>query len=566
MYAALAAASVYALVQLSIPLAFKYIFDVIIAEEKSLHKYTVAMVFLFAALLVRTGAAYLRTRLSAFVAFRSTADIRNALFAHLQKLSFSYFDRGRTGDIMSRITNDVVTLQNFILNSLEDFFIAPVMVTGGLIILFALNWVLASVVLFSSIAVALLLRIFGGALRRVNDSIQKLHAKMTGVLSEAISTIRVVQSFGREDEQVRRFNDVSEETLDELVRSWKYTAVLLPVVELVGFLAPFIIVFVNGWQMILGQSTFGDFLAVAGMGALVSNPLNKLSRVFVTLHQGTSAAARIFEVLDEPVEIADRPGAYALPEARGHIKFEHVDFQYGKSGDEVLRDFCLDVSPGQTVALVGGSGSGKTTVVNLIPRFYEASHGKISIDGHDITKVTLKSLRAQIGIVAQDNVLIHGTVRENIAYGRPGADNVEILEAARSAGAHQFIMEFPGGYDTIVGERGVTLSGGERQRIAIARALLKDPNILILDEATASMDTITEAKVQDALNKLMYGRTTIIVAHRLSTIRKADKIVVLKNGRIIEQGTHDELMAMRGEYAELQSLYGEDTGRAWRGG
>ncbi len=555
---ALTAAGFYALVTLSIPVLFKYIFDEIITKERDTTKYLAIMSIVFCALILRTIAQYFRTIFSAYVAFRTCTDLRNRLFKHLEYLNFSFFDKSRTGDLMSRITNDVITLQNVILNSLEDFFIAPVMVLGGLGILFYLNWILAVVVLGASLVVATLLKLFGGALRRVNDTIQKLIAEVTSVLSESIGTIRVVQSFGREEEKIKKFNDVSENALNELVKSWRYTAILLPSVEFIGFIAPFVIIFVIGLQMINGHSSFGDFLAVAGIGAIVSNPLNKLSRVFVTMHSGTSAADRIYHVLDTPIEIKDKPGAYELPEVDGLIVFESVSFEYNKD-EEVLRSFSMTVEPGQTIALVGGSGSGKTTVVNLIPRFYEGSHGKITIDGHDIRDVTIKSLRAQIGIVAQDNILVHGTIRENIAFGRPDADDVDILDAARSAGAHQFIMEFPKGYNTIVGERGTTLSGGQRQRIAIARALLKDPRILILDEATASMDTITEAKIQDALYKLMYGRTTIVVAHRLTTIKKADKIIVMKNGRIVEQGTHDELMAAGGEYCELQSLYGDET-------
>ncbi len=406
-----------------------------------------------------------------------------------------------------------------------------------------------------SIVVVLGLRVAGARLRKINQRIQDFTGELTGVLSEGLNVIRLTQSYNMEAQVSGHFHEVNRRTLRENLRAVRWLAALVASVEFIGLMAPLLFFAFLAFLIMKDQSTIGDVFLIVGLATMVASPLNKLSRVMASIQSAAAAVSRIYEILDTPREIVDVPGAEQLEVGDGRIVFEHVDFSY-RDGDGVLHDFSLQVQPGEVVALVGESGSGKTSVLHLLPRFYEPRRGAITIDGQDITRVTLKSLRDNVGLVSQDTILVHGTVRENICFGSPVTDELELIEAAKSANAHEFIMRLPRGYDTVVGERGAMLSGGERQRVAIARALLKDPRILLLDEATSALDSISEAIVQDALNKLMYGRTTLMVAHRLSTVRNADRIVVLESGRIREVGSHHELVEHRGYYYNLVKLQG----------
>jgi len=492
---------------------------------------------------------YNAERVSQSVAF----DLRNELFAKIQRLSFSYHDRNQTGQLMIRATDDVEKVRMFIAQGLLMTVQALVVLIAALIILFMTNAQLMLTLLpVLPLAMALFL-IFGRLTQPMFIKVQQKLSRLNTLLQENLAGIKVVKAFVREPQEQARFESSAEELMQQQIQVTRLFSFLFPVVFLLMNVGQVLILYFGGKQIIYGSMTLGQWQKFSLYLMFVFFPLGMLGMIINQMAQAGASAQRIFEILDAQSEVQDKPDAVELPPVTGHVAFENVTFRYFGSGEPVLKGVSFEALPGQTIALLGATGSGKSTIINLIPRFYDVTSGAVKIDGYDVRDVSLDSLRAQIGIVLQDTTLFGGTIRDNIAFGRPEASLDEVIAAAQAAAAHDFIMSFPDGYDTVVGERGTTLSGGQKQRIAIARALLMDPRILILDDSTSSVDLATEVQIQQALARLMKGRTSFVIAQRISTVRNADLILVLDKGRIVAQGTHPELMENSPIYAEIYS-------------
>jgi len=503
-----------------------------------------------------TGLGTIRTYIMSWLGNKVIFDLRTSAYEYLQRLSLSFYNKKETGRLMSRISYDTGNLQNFIVNGIQDFLMDVFMLIGISAFLFATNWRLAALTLIPIPTLIVGSVIFGKKMHMVYHKVWSRMASISAILADTIPGVRVVKAFVAEDREVDRFNSRNEEYFTSNMRAAKLSTVYFPIMGFATFAGGIIIRWFGGRDIITGNMTLGDLLLFMGYMWQFYGPVQGLTRLNHMLQMSAAAAERVFEILDAQPEVDDKKDAIELPAIRGDIKFENVVFSYDGEKN-ALDGVSFDVKAGQMVGLSGPSGGGKTTLINLIGRFYDATEGSITVDGHDVRDVKVKSLRDQIGIVLQDPFLFHGTIAENIAYSKPGASRAEMIAAAKAANAHDFIMKFPDGYDTMVGERGGGLSGGEKQRISIARAILKDPRILILDEATSSVDTETESLIQSAIERLVEGRTTFAIAHRLSTLRKADKLIILDEGEVVEMGTHNELLDNNGLYKRLVDLQSE---------
>ena len=498
--------------------------------------------------LLRGVFEFSQSYLMAGVGQRVIRDIRDHLYRHLQSLSLSFYMRHPTGVLMSRVTNDVGLMQASITDAvtglIKDIFAALFLVG----VVFYRDWKLALVALVAFPLAFWPIARFGRKLRRTSTRSQEVTGGLTSHLQETISGVKLVKAFGAEEYEVDRFASRNADLYRLSMKVVKVQALTSPLSEMFAGVGAAAVIFYGGYSVVNGISTPGNFFSFMTALFMLYEPIKRLSRINNVIQQGIAAATRVFEVLDTLPEVREKDGAPDLPPIRRGVEFSHVDFRYGEEGGNILKDVTFSVPTGTMVAIVGSSGAGKTTLVDLVPRFYDPQRGAILIDGTDIRDVSLSSLRSRIGIVSQHTILFNDSVRNNIAYGSPGASAEKVEEAARRANAHAFISRLADGYETVVGEQGLKLSGGERQRIAIARALLKDAPILILDEATSALDTESESVVQEALEYLMRGRTTFVIAHRLSTVRNADVIFVVEEGRIAESGRHDELLARESRY------------------
>ncbi|HMA60904.1 MAG TPA: ABC transporter ATP-binding protein [Halanaerobiales bacterium] len=532
-----------------VPWLFKFLIDdVLINGNEVILNYIAGGAILLYLLkgIFNYGQKYLISGMSQHV----VVDIRKDLYQHLQKLSLSFFERQRTGDLMSRITNDVNVIQNSLTHGLSNFILQPIMIIGIIGFLLYIDWKLALVSFIIIPLVSYAINKFGFKMRSISSRIQNEMSNVTNILQETLSAVRIVKAFNNEDKEIKKFSEANERTLQENLKGVQVEATITPIVEIIIALGSAAFLWYGGHKVLRGAMTTGELITFIGYIGLLVSPINILSRSYNRIQKGVGAAERIFKLLNIEEKVVEKDNAKKMPAIKGEVVFDEVDFSY-KNDEKVLKDINLKIKPGEMIAIVGHSGAGKSTLVNLIPRFYDVDSGEVRIDGINIKDVTLKSLRKQIGIVPQETFLFKGTIEENISYGVENKTRDEVIEAAKKANAHQFIQEFAQGYDTEVGERGVSLSGGQKQRISIARALLTEHKILILDEATSSLDLKSESLIQEALEYLIKDRTTFVIAHRLSTIINADKIVVIEEGKIVEKGPHQELLDKEGYYYNL---------------
>jgi len=527
----------------------KDLIDSVILGEKNLKLLNLIVLGIIGIVALKGLFSFAQTYLISLISFRAVTELRNRVYEHLQRLSLSFYRKKQTGEIISRVINDVDQLQNALTNTTVNFLTNCLILIGVFGLIFYIHWQLSLFVLIVIPIIAFAANKFGQSIRKFSSSIQTRIANISSILQETIVGVEVVKSFGAENREIERFKEENARTLQLSIKRTRFIAALTPSMEILTLIGLAGILWYGGREVIRGTLSTGELVTFLGYIALAVNPLTYISQTFGIYQQAMASAERVFELMDTESEIKESSQAVEIPYLKGYVQLKNVYFGYDK--ESVLENINLEVRPGKRLALVGPSGVGKTSLISLIPRFYDPISGLITVDGYDIRKVKLASLRKHISIVSQETILFNGSIRNNIAYGKIEASDEEVIKAAKQANAHNFIIGQRDGYDTQVGERGVKLSGGERQRIAIARAIIRDPCILILDEATSSLDTESEILVQQALERLMQGRTTFVIAHRLSTIQGADIIVVLNKRKIEEIGSHKELLAKDGLYARL---------------
>ncbi|HEG7576240.1 SAV1866 family putative multidrug efflux ABC transporter [Staphylococcus aureus] len=543
-----------------IPLLIKYAIDGVInnralTTDEKVHHLTIAIgIALFIFVIVRPPIEFIRQYLAQWTSNKILYDIRKKLYNHLQALSARFYANSQVGQVISRVINDVEQTKDFILTGLMNIWLDCITIIIALSIMFFLDVKLTLAALFIFPFYILTVYVFFGRLRKLTRERSQALAEVQGFLHERVQGISVVKSFAIEDNEAKNFDKKNTNFLTRALKHTRWNAYSFAAINTVTDIGPIIVIGVGAYLAISGSITVGTLAAFVGYLELLFGPLRRLVASFTTLTQSFASMDRVFQLIDEDYDIKNGVGAQPIEIKQGRIDIDHVSFQYNDNEAPILKDINLSIEKGETVAFVGMSGGGKSTLINLIPRFYDVTSGQILIDGHNIKDFLTGSLRNQIGLVQQDNILFSDTVKENILLGRPTATDEEVVEVAKMANAHDFIMNLPQGYDTEVGERGVKLSGGQKQRLSIARIFLNNPPILILDEATSALDLESESIIQEALDVLSKDRTTLIVAHRLSTITHADKIVVIENGHIVETGTHRELIAKQGAYEHLYSI------------